>query len=130
MKLTSIVAIVVVIIVVIVVAGAALVLFYPNNNQNNNPTPPAGQRSSNTTATIQNFEFRPTPLTISSGTTVTWTNMDSVDHTVTSDPGSSEVFDSGNIAPGATYSHTFNNAGTFNYHCTIHPDMHGQVTVS
>jgi hypothetical protein len=76
--------------------------------------------------TIKNFSFQPSPLTISVGTTVTWTNQDSVAHTSTSDNG---VWDSGSIAPGASYSFTFNQAGSFAYHCAIHPNMHGMIIV-
>jgi plastocyanin len=60
------------------------------------------------------------------GTTVTWTNDDGVNHTVTSDQG---AFDSGPLATGQTFSQTFNQAGTFTYHCTIHPSMQGTVVV-
>ncbi len=78
--------------------------------------------------TIQNFAFNPITTTISTGQTVTWTNMDSVPHTITSTTG---VFSSGPISPGKTFSYTFNNAGTYEYSCTIHPTMqHGKVTVT
>jgi plastocyanin len=82
--------------------------------------PPAGAVS------IANMSFSPASLTVYVGTTVTWTNNDAMAHTVTSD-GSS--FDSGNIAPGGKYSRTFSTAGSFPYHCTIHPTMTGTVTV-
>jgi amicyanin len=78
--------------------------------------------------TIQNFAFSPTPLTVKVGTTVTWTNKDNVDHTVTTTSGPVS-FDSKNFASGQTFSHTFNQAGTYNYICTIHPNMTGQVIV-
>jgi plastocyanin len=45
---------------------------------------------------------------------------------VTSD---TNLFDSGPISNGATFSYTFNEAGTFNYHCNVHPSMLGKVTV-
>ena len=62
--------------------------------------------------------FSPNPLTIAVGDTVTWTNTDGTQHTVTSDAPDTEL-DSGLIAAnGGTYSHTFNVAGTFNYHCS------------
>jgi len=66
-------------------------------------------------------------LTVVTGTTVTWMNDDNMTHTVTSDNG---VFNSGNMAPGSSYSYTFSAAGTFNYHCIIHSGMTGSVTVS
>ncbi len=70
--------------------------------------------------------FAPNPITISTGMTVTWMNNDSITHTSTSDTG---AWNSGSLAPGASFSHTFQSAGTFSYHCTIHPGMVGTVTV-
>lgn len=71
--------------------------------------------------------FGTNPLMITAGQTVTWTNNDSVTHTVTSDDG---VFDSGLLPPGMSFSHTFNVPGTFNYHCNIHTTMTGSIEVS
>jgi plastocyanin/glucose/arabinose dehydrogenase len=79
--------------------------------------------------TIQNFAFQPSSLTVTPGTTVTWTNKDNVDHTATSQSGP-ESFDSKNIPQGGTFSFTFNQEGTYNYICTIHPFMTGTITVS
>jgi plastocyanin len=78
------------------------------------------------TINIVNFTFTPGTLTVKAGTTVTWTNNDTTTHRPTSDTG---VFDSGDLAPGATFSFTFNNTGTFSYHCSIHPYMTGKVIV-
>jgi plastocyanin len=55
---------------------------------------------------------------------VTWTNNDSVAHTVTGTD-----FASSQLAPGSTFSHKFTTAGSFDYHCSIHPSMTGNVTV-
>lgn len=76
--------------------------------------------------TIKDFKFGPDMVTIKAGTTVTWTNQDSTQHTVTADDGS---FDGGPLAQGQTFSHTFDTAGTFTYHCKIHPTMTATVTV-
>jgi plastocyanin len=77
------------------------------------------------------FAFSPATLTIKAGTTVTWKNGTSVGHTVTSDDGKS--FDSGTANPitaqSGTYSHTFTTAGTFPYHCEIHPFMKATIIV-
>ncbi|MGD1838078.1 MAG: cupredoxin domain-containing protein, partial [Nitrososphaeraceae archaeon] len=86
-------------------------------------------------ANPDNAEFYiPTDLEISSGTTVTWTNDDNTLHTATSgDPNTMTpdgTFDSGFMAAGATFEHTFDEAGTFPYFCTLHPFMTGTVTVS
>jgi plastocyanin len=75
---------------------------------------------------LANRAYAPADLTVDLGTTITWTNNDSVAHTSTSDaPG----WNSGIIAPRATYSTTFQAAGTFAYHCSIHPGMVGRITV-
>lgn len=76
--------------------------------------------------TIKNFSFQPATLTVPAGTTVTWTNQDSVDHTSTSDTG---VWDSGRLAPGQSFSFMFTQAGMFPYHCMIHPFMKGMIVV-
>jgi plastocyanin len=76
---------------------------------------------------IQDMAFNPSSITISAGTTITWTNKDAVAHTVTSDSG---LFDSGTIGSGKTYSRTFDTAGTFSYHCSIHPAMTAKVIVN
>ena len=76
--------------------------------------------------TIQNFAFGPASLSVAAGTTVTWTNSDTAAHTATADDGS---FDSSSIAPGATFSQAFDTAGTFAYHCSIHPNMTATIQV-
>ena len=63
---------------------------------------------------------------IAPGTTVTWTNGDTVAHTVTADDG---LFDSGVLEPGQSYSTWLGGSGTVAYHCDIHPDMKGSVVV-
>jgi plastocyanin len=77
--------------------------------------------------------YYPSPLTITRGTMVVWTNKDSSLHTVTSglpEQGSvGDLFDSGIISPEETFSYTFDKPGTFDYSCTLHPFMHGQVIV-
>ena len=78
-------------------------------------------------AEIYDFEFEPADLSVSVGTTVTWLNEGPTEHTVTADDGS---FDSTPIAVDASFSQTFDTAGTFAYHCTIHPEMIGTVTVA
>jgi plastocyanin len=60
------------------------------------------------------------------GDTVTWQNLDAVPHTVTLDDGSVD----GRVSAGASFSHAFMAAGTFPYHCTVHPSMTGTITIS
>jgi plastocyanin len=77
--------------------------------------------------------YDPSPLTVKTGTSVTWTNNDSSIHTVTSGlPENGDVgtlFDSSLINPGMTFVHVFDKQGTFDYSCTLHPFMHGQIIV-
>jgi len=72
--------------------------------------------------------FTPPSLTISAGRTVEWTFQDANPHTVTADDGSFTSPKTG-LANGKTYSHTFGQAGTYHYHCFIHPQMLGTVVV-
>lgn len=76
---------------------------------------------------INNFAFTPANATISVGGTVNWTNNQSAPHTVTADDRS---FDSGRLTTGQGFTRTFTTAGSFAYHCDIHPTMHGTVTVT
>lgn len=77
--------------------------------------------------TIQNFAFSPAELTVPVGTTVTWTNSDSTNHTVTSDTA---VFESATLARGDTFEFTFTQAGEFPYHCSLHPSMTATIIVT
>jgi plastocyanin len=88
---------------------------------------PAASAAGATAVAIKDFAFSPATATAAAGSKVTWTNSDTTAHTVTFDDGSA---DSGNLAPGSTFDHTFATAGTFAYHCTIHSQMKGTVTVS
>ncbi|MDH3307600.1 MAG: cupredoxin family copper-binding protein [Acidimicrobiia bacterium] len=89
--------------------------------------PTAGQAGTTTAVSIDSFAYMPQTITVAVGETVEWTNDQSVGHTVTADDGS---IDSGTMANQATFAMTFETAGTFAYHCTIHPNMTGTVTVT
>ncbi len=88
--------------------------------------PAASAATTGAAVAIKDFSFQPASISVVVGSTVTWTNNDTTGHTVTADDGS---FDSGTVAPGATFSHTFDTAGTFTYHCNIHPSMTATITV-
>ena len=101
------------------------------------PTATATATSNGAMVNIANYTFDPATLTISPDTTVTWTNNDSVTHTVTSADGigvsanTTSLFN-GSLAPGASFSYTFTKAGTYFYECTIHvtmASMHAKVIV-
>lgn len=79
--------------------------------------------------TVLDNSYSPEPFTIVSGTTVVWTNRGRVAHTVTSDDPAGEAFDSNTLAPGKSFSHTFNHAGVFTYHCSFHDNMLGTIIV-
>ncbi|HEY8737847.1 MAG TPA: plastocyanin/azurin family copper-binding protein [Candidatus Dormibacteraeota bacterium] len=72
--------------------------------------------------------YSPNPITVPTGTTVTWMNGTGLPHTATSDTA---AWSTGAIGAGATSGGvTFNTAGTFAYHCTFHSDMHGTIVVT
>lgn len=73
---------------------------------------------------IKDFQFDPMKVEIEPGQTVVWTNMDQATHTVTADEFSSKSLES-----GESFTHTFTETGTFDYSCTIHPNMKGIVVV-
>jgi plastocyanin len=77
--------------------------------------------------------YLPASVTINAGDTVEWINSDTAAHTVTGGSpaeGPSGVFDSSLILGGAQYSNTFEESGSFNYFCMVHPWMVGNVQVN
>lgn len=96
-----------------------------SSNSDTNPTGPT-QPGANE-VWIQDMAFNPSSITVTAGTTVKWTNKDAVTHNVTS---TTQVFSSGDMGNGATFTFQFNTAGTFPYTCTIHPTMTGTVIVN
>ena len=130
-----------VVVAVIVIGGGVFLLNKSNSSQMNMQNTPAqtqGQTQANPTTgstqtttgknavTIQNYAFSPATLTVKVGDKVTWTNQDSVGHSATADDNS---FDTGVIAQGQSGSTTFSKAGTYTYHCSVHPSMHGTIVV-
>jgi len=92
------------------------------------PEADTGSASTATSAAVEikNFAFNAPTLEIAVGTTVTWTNNDSTAHTVSQKGGG---FESGKLDPGATFSHTFDTAGSFDYFCQYHANMKGTIVV-
>ena len=86
----------------------------------------SGGGGSGAAVTIKGFAFDPATVTIKAGETVTWTNQDSANHTVVADNGE---FTSGDLGNGATFSFKFDTAGTYAYHCSVHPSMKATVVV-
>ncbi|HXS14682.1 MAG TPA: cupredoxin family copper-binding protein [Candidatus Saccharimonadales bacterium] len=129
-----------VIIAIIVIGGGVYFLSKNNSSQQmqmSMPTQTQGQAPTGSTGstqltagknavTIQNFAFSPATLTVKVGDKVTWTNQDSAGHSATADDGS---FDTGVLPQGQSGSITFNKAGTYTYHCSVHPMMKGTIIV-
>jgi plastocyanin len=90
------------------------------NSSTSNPPPAVNAVS------IVNMSFSTASLTVTAGTTVTWTNKDGMTHTVTADDNS---FDSGYLAMGSKFSKVFSVKGTYTYHCSIHSTMKGTIIV-
>ena len=92
------------------------------------PAAPAGAAVSipANARTLGASAYSPNPVTVTAGTTVTWTNTDTIAHTTTSD---TPLFDSGTMNAGGTFSFTFQTKGTFPYHCTFHRGMIASVVV-
>lgn len=106
-----------------ILALAALALLTLNRD----PASAAGSAtaSRSATVTISHFKYSPTPLRVGKGTTVVFSNASKVKHTATR-RGS---FTTGKIKPGHAVSVRFTAPGTYAYHCTIHPEMHGKIIV-
>jgi plastocyanin len=75
---------------------------------------------------IDNFSFTPATLTVPVGTKVTWTNHDDIPHNIVS---SGQKFKSKAMDTDDSFSNTFNEAGTYEYFCGLHPKMVGRVIV-
>jgi plastocyanin len=87
---------------------------------------PSAPQPGTSRVAIQNFAFAPATLTVPVGTQVIWTNQDSTPHTVTASNG---AFNSGALSTGSEFSFILNQAGSYDYHCSIHPSMLGKIIV-
>lgn len=95
-----------------------------NSSNNSSEAPTAADKVS-----IKDFAFSPASITVTKGTTVTWTNNDTTAHTVVETDGKDGP-NSSDVKPGDSYTFTFSQAGTYQYHCSLHPQMTGTVTVT
>lgn len=96
------------------------------SDQSANAPAPSGEAPRAEKVEIVDFAYDPDPVTVQAGGKVTWLNQDSAPHTATAEDGS---FDTGTLEEGKLKSETFKQAGTYEYICQIHPDMHGVVEV-
>jgi len=100
-----------------------------NATTNTNQTPLEG----NVTISMRDLAFDPTTATVKKGTIVTWENHDNASHQVVADATPVTVYTNSlrtNVmAPGQSWSFTFDEPGTYNYHCSLHPTMKGSIIV-
>jgi len=111
---------------VILGAAAVLSLMLLSGSVRTRSVAAAEEQPTTNAVTIDNFMFTPMELTISVGSTVTWTNKDDVPHTVVS---VDHLFKSKALDTDDTFSFTFPNSGTYEYFCSVHPRMTGKIIV-
>jgi plastocyanin len=85
-----------------------------------------GQPPRSHVVTIEGVQFNPAKLTVHRGDTIVWTNKDLFPHTVTA---TGKAFDSHDIAPNASWTFRAVKSGDYDYTCTYHPTMKGQLSV-
>ena len=121
----------IIILAVLIVVVIGIYLMTSNNkprvDQISVPTTQTSDTTSDIVINIKNLAFNPQVLKVKAGTKVTWVNNDSMAHTVTSD--SDNILNSPTLSSGQSFSFTFTNTGTTNYHCNIHKTMQGIVIV-
>jgi plastocyanin len=112
---------------VVIAATAMLAVGCGGDSKANTPPQSTAKPSggSGDAVTIANFKFSPPTLTVTAGTRITVTNDDSTAHTATSDDGNS--FDTGTLDPGASRTIAVPKAGSYAYHCSIHPFMKATI---
>ena len=120
-------------IVAVLAAAAAACGSSSASSSPSSTTPPSGSSGSSVTVlipsgarTLTTNAFGANPLTVAVGTTVTWTNNDSIAHDAVADNG---LWNSSLLNAGQSFQFRFTTTGTFPYKCTIHPNMVGTVTV-
>ena len=140
---------IILVIIALILVGIGVYFIIPKNSYNAVPNVPASSVQSpsvltpeapaasnavtippttDVTINIKNFSFDPNTINIKAGTKVTWINNDNVAHTVTS--VSDNILRSPVLAPGQSFSFTFTDPGSINYHCSIHTTMKGAVIVT
>lgn len=117
----------------LIIAGGGLVvllivgfMFFSGRNKTTTVPSETTANQTQNTVVIKDFAFTPESTTVKVGTTVTWENSDSVEHSVVADDG---TFETKVLAPGEKGSFTFSEAGSYTYHCGVHPSMTGTIVV-
>lgn len=114
-----------------VVYGVVYYLFFANkggysSNSYQQTTSTSSAPTASNSVQISNFSYSPATLTVKVGDSVTWTNQDNVAHSATANDGS---FDTGLLDKGKSGTATFSKAGTYSYHCSLHPNMKATIIV-
>lgn len=122
-------AIIAIIIIVLIGAGISYTKIpnpmNPNNQQSSGNSNQSGNQISD--ITISNFSFDPQTITITAGTTVVWTNNDSIEHSIVSD--NNQFPSSPRLSKGQAFSTLLTTKGTYNYHCGVHANTKGIIIV-
>lgn len=120
-----------IIILVLVIILAGVIYFIQTKNTqfyqlplNNTPPTENSPQQKVINITISNFAFSPNIVTAKVGDTITWTNQDAMPHKISGSGISSDI-----LQKGQSYSTTFTASGTFDYICSIHPSMKGQIII-
>lgn len=94
--------------------------------QNREPVNTGESNASTSNVSIQNMSFYPAVIKVKKGSAVTWMQKDRMTHDVVS---SDRLFKSQRLRQGQTFTQTFDQPGVYNYYCSLHPSMKGQVIV-
>lgn len=114
------------------VAAAVAVVALAGCGGDDAPSTESAPEAGGASVTIKTFQFEPDPITVEPGTTITFSNEDKIDHTVTAgtrEAPTPDVFDGQLPEQGATFDLVLDEAGTYDYFCAIHNGMAGQVVV-
>ncbi|HCR55431.1 TPA: hypothetical protein DIV49_00505 [Candidatus Saccharibacteria bacterium] len=114
--------------VVVIICGAAVYISSSRSNDMSSNTTMLKDAVETNRVEISNFSYSPSVIRVKVGTKVTWTNKDTVQHSVVGD----KLADLSGplLSTDKTYSFTFDKVGTYGYHCAPHPHMKGTVFVT
>ena len=113
--------------VAVVIAVIFIALLAGGGGDDKPAQTPAVLQGSEVTIDISDFDYSPRDATVTAGTSVSWANTGDAPHDAVDD---GETWNTGVLDGGDTGSVTFDEAGVYDYHCSIHPDMDGKLTVT
>ncbi len=103
-----------------------VVIALAHSGDSSSPAHPAGVQRDQASVAIDNFSYTPSTLTVKVGSTITVTNMESVEHTLSADNGS---FNTGTLDKGKSAHFKLTKPGVYSFHCEFHPFMKGSIKV-